>query len=115
MKRTQSVPVQAVTPGPVPGEMTELASSKVGSVLRLTGRPVLFARVTLALAADPAVERPAVKRELCHGGQRFPGGDIAFVRVLQPGARGIRRAQPGVAVVGAATGPWSSSAARRRP
>jgi ribosome-associated translation inhibitor RaiA len=62
MKGTQTVPLQAGTRGSVPAEMTELASSKVGSVLRLTDRPILFARVMLTMAADPAVERPAMAR-----------------------------------------------------
>lgn len=62
MKGTQTVLVQAETRGLVPEEMTELARSKVRSALRLTGRPVLYARVTLVMTANPAVERPAVAR-----------------------------------------------------
>jgi ribosome-associated translation inhibitor RaiA len=62
MKGTENVEVQAETQGPVPDEMKELASSEVRSALRLTDRPILFVRVTLAMAANPAVERPAVAR-----------------------------------------------------
>jgi ribosome-associated translation inhibitor RaiA len=62
MKGTENVQVQAETQGRVAEEMTELARSKVRSALRLTDRPILFARVMLAMAADPAVERPAVAR-----------------------------------------------------
>lgn len=54
------IPVQVESHGPVPETMPALAVAKVRSLLRLTGRPVLFARVTLAMASDPAVARPAV-------------------------------------------------------
>jgi hypothetical protein len=39
--------------------MPELARRRVTGVLRHVGEPVLFARVMLTMAADPAVERPA--------------------------------------------------------
>jgi ribosome-associated translation inhibitor RaiA len=54
------VPVQIQTHGQVPGGMRELATTKTSSVLRFASEPVLSARVTLAVAADPAVTRPAV-------------------------------------------------------
>ena len=37
----------------------DLAAAKVGSLLRVAAEPVLSARVTVAVAADPAVARPA--------------------------------------------------------
>jgi ribosome-associated translation inhibitor RaiA len=40
--------------------MRELAAAKTGSLLRFASEPVLSARVTLAVSADPAVPRPAV-------------------------------------------------------
>ena len=40
--------------------MRELAAAKAGSLLRFASEPVLSARVTLAVSADPAVPRPAV-------------------------------------------------------
>jgi ribosome-associated translation inhibitor RaiA len=40
--------------------MRELAAAKVGSLLRFASEPVLSARVTLGVSADPAVPRPAV-------------------------------------------------------
>jgi hypothetical protein len=52
--------VQVRTPGIVPTGMPELARSKVEALLRHVGEPVLFARVMLSSAADPAVERPAI-------------------------------------------------------
>jgi len=42
--------------------MPELAIAKVDSLLRLATEPVLHARVTLMMAADPAVKRPAVAK-----------------------------------------------------
>ncbi len=52
--------VRVETRGKVPAGMADLAVAKVGSLLRHTAEPVLFARVTLTMAADPAVEQPAV-------------------------------------------------------
>jgi len=62
MQDTQNVPVQIETRGSVTEDMTVLATAKVRSLLRLAGRPVRFARVTLTMAANPAIERPAVAR-----------------------------------------------------
>ena len=59
MQGTQPVQVQIETQGVVPDGMAELAVAKVDSVLRLATEPVLHARVTLTMAADPAVTRPA--------------------------------------------------------
>lgn len=50
------------TQGSVPEGMPELAIAKVDSLLRLATEPVLFARVTLTMAADPAVKLPAMAR-----------------------------------------------------
>src|SRR5215469_16285721 len=51
--------VQVRTAGAVPARMPELARRRMTGVLRHVGEPVLFARVMLSMAADPAVERPA--------------------------------------------------------
>lgn len=51
--------VQVRTAGAVPARMPELAKRRVTGVLRHVGEPVLFARVMLSMAADPAVARPA--------------------------------------------------------
>ena len=62
MQDTQPVQVQIETQGAVPEGMPELAIAKVDSLLRLATEPVLYARVTLTMAADPAVTLPAVAR-----------------------------------------------------
>ena len=62
MQGTQPVQVQIETQGAVPEGMPELAIAKVDSVLRLATEPVLQVRVTLTMAADPAVALPAVAR-----------------------------------------------------
>jgi hypothetical protein len=51
--------VQVRTAGAVPAGMPELARRRVAGVLRHVGEPVLFTRVMLTMAADPAVEQPA--------------------------------------------------------
>jgi ribosome-associated translation inhibitor RaiA len=45
--------------GAVPPASAELAQRKLAALLRHVGEPVLFARVMLAMAADPAVAEPA--------------------------------------------------------
>lgn len=60
MNAVQTVPVRVETHGRVPEEMRELAAAKAGSLLRFAPEPVLSARVTLTVSADPAVPRPAV-------------------------------------------------------
>jgi Sigma 54 modulation/S30EA ribosomal protein C terminus len=62
MSVTQMAPVQVQIIGIVPEGMAELAEKTVGSLLRHVGEPVLFARVMLMMAADPAVARPAIAR-----------------------------------------------------
>ena len=59
MKTEQAVPVRVQVHGRVPEGMRELAAAKTGTALRHLSRPVLSARVTLVVAADPAVPRPA--------------------------------------------------------
>jgi len=66
MKGTHPVQVQIETQGAVPEGMSELAIAKVDSLLRLATEPVLQVRVTLTMAADPAVARPAVARVNVH-------------------------------------------------
>lgn len=62
MKATESAPVRVEIHGRVPDGSRELAAAKVGSLLRLASESVLSARVMLAVAADPAVARPALAR-----------------------------------------------------
>jgi Sigma 54 modulation/S30EA ribosomal protein C terminus len=54
------IQVQAETRGAVPEGAVSFAVHRVSSLLRVASEPVLFARVKLAMTADPAVERPAV-------------------------------------------------------
>jgi ribosome-associated translation inhibitor RaiA len=60
MKAIKTAPVRVETHGRVPDGSRELAAAKVGSLLRIAAEPTLSARVMLAMAADPAVARPAV-------------------------------------------------------
>ncbi len=60
MADTQTLQVQTHAQGAVPEDAMDLAVLRVRAVLRLASEPVLFARVKLTLAADPAVERPAI-------------------------------------------------------
>ena len=59
MTATEAVPVRTMTHGAVPEEAQEFAVAKVRSVLGHVRRPVLSARVTLTMSADPAVAHPA--------------------------------------------------------
>ena len=59
MTATEAVPVRTMTHGAVPEGAQEFAVAKVRSVLGHVTRPVLSARVTLTMSADPAVARPA--------------------------------------------------------
>ncbi len=60
MKATETAAVRVETHGKVPNGSADLAAAKVSSLLAAVAEPVLSARVTLAVAADPAVERPAI-------------------------------------------------------
>ncbi len=60
MTSTHPTPVVVHTTGAVPEGLPKLANVKISSVLRRVREPVLSARVTLTMAADPAVERPAL-------------------------------------------------------
>ena len=60
MAAAQTVQVRAETRGAVPEDAVSFAVHRVSSLLRVASEPVLFARVKLTMAADPAVERPAV-------------------------------------------------------
>ena len=55
-----TVGVRTETRGAVPKGAVSFAVHRVGSLLRITPEPVLFARVTLTMSADPAVRYPAV-------------------------------------------------------
>jgi len=59
MTAIEAIPVRTMTHGIVPETARELAVAKVRSVLGHVTRPVLSARVTLTMSADPAVARPA--------------------------------------------------------
>ena len=59
MNATQVVPVRTGSRGKVPQGAEELAVTRIRSVLRHVARPVLSARVTLRMSADPAVAFPA--------------------------------------------------------
>ena len=59
MTAIEAIPVRTMTHGAVPESAQELAVAKVRSALRHVTRPVLSARVTLTMSADPAVARPA--------------------------------------------------------
>lgn len=60
MADTHAVQIQTETRGAVPEDAASLAAHRVSSLLRAASEPVLFARIKLTMAADPAVERPAV-------------------------------------------------------
>jgi ribosome-associated translation inhibitor RaiA len=60
MNIREAAPVRVETRGRVPDGTRELAAAKVGSLLRIAAEPALSARVMLAVAADPAVTRPAI-------------------------------------------------------
>ena len=59
MKATQVVPVRTASRGKVPEGTEELAVSRIRSLLGHVAKPVLSARVTLTMSADPAVTFPA--------------------------------------------------------
>ena len=60
MKNAETAAVRVETHGRVPDGSADLAVAKVGSLFRVLAEPVLSARVTLAVGADPAVGRPAI-------------------------------------------------------
>ena len=62
MKAAETATVRVQTHGRVPNGSADLAAAKVSSLLLAVAEPVLSARVKLAVAADPAVERPAIAR-----------------------------------------------------
>ena len=59
MTAIEAIPVRTMTHGIVPETARELAVAKVRSELGHVTRPVLSARVTLTMSADPAVAHPA--------------------------------------------------------
>jgi hypothetical protein len=60
MTQSPTLQVHAETRGAVPEGAVRFAVDRVYSLLRMASEPVLFARVKLSMAADPAVQRPAV-------------------------------------------------------
>src|SRR5215467_11447867 len=59
MNTNEAVPVRTGSRGKVPEGAEELAVSRIRSALRHVAKPVLSARVTLTMSADPAVAFPA--------------------------------------------------------
>lgn len=60
MPTAPALHIQAETRGTVPAGTVEFALHHVNSLLRKAPEPVLFGRVKLTMAANPAVERPAI-------------------------------------------------------
>lgn len=60
MSDTQALQVETVTRGAVPEDAMDLAVLKVRAELRAAREPVLFAKIKLAVAADPSAGQPAV-------------------------------------------------------
>jgi Sigma 54 modulation/S30EA ribosomal protein C terminus len=60
MADAPTVQVQTETRGAVPEDTVSLAVHRVSALLRAASEPVLFARVKLTMAPDPAVEHPAI-------------------------------------------------------
>ena len=60
MADAPTVQIKTNTRGAVPEDTVSLAVHQVSSLLRAASEPVLFARVKLSMAPDPAVERPAI-------------------------------------------------------
>jgi len=54
------VPLTVVTRGEVSGDAVDYARERVGHLTKLVDEPILFARVKLDMAADPARTRPAI-------------------------------------------------------
>lgn len=60
MSDTQSLQVETVTRGAVPEDAMDLAVLRVRAELRAARKPVLLAKVKLAIAADAGDSRPAI-------------------------------------------------------
>ena len=60
MSDTQALQVEMVTRGAVPEDAMDLAVVKVRAEFRAAHEPVLFAKIKLAVAADPPAGEPAV-------------------------------------------------------
>lgn len=60
MSVTQALQVETVTRGAVPEDAMDLAVLRVRAELRAAPEPVLFAKVKLAVGADPPAGQPAV-------------------------------------------------------
>jgi hypothetical protein len=68
-------PVRIQTQGNVPRDARILAAAKIRWLLRHAPEPVVWGRVTLTTAADPAAELPAIARAGC--GTGWPGPPTA--------------------------------------
>jgi ribosome-associated translation inhibitor RaiA len=73
----ETIPVRTGTHGAVPERAQELAVAKVHSVLRHVTRPVLAARVTLTMSADPAVAYPAAAKVIVDVNGRVVAAEAA--------------------------------------
>ncbi len=60
MKAARATQVRVETHGRVPAGSADLTAAKLGPLLRVAAEPVLSARATVVVSADPAVARPAV-------------------------------------------------------
>jgi hypothetical protein len=111
MADTRTVQVQAETHGAVPDGAASFAVHEVSSLLRTAPEPVLFARVKLIMAADPAVERPATVQLIqMLTGQGRQGDCWRWISGEGPGSPGLL---PLAAGVRAANGGGEEKVGRR--
>lgn len=74
---TEAAPIDVRTQGDVPAGSVAYALQRIGHVIERTDEPVLAARVTLSMAADPARARPALAKANLDLGGRFVGAHVA--------------------------------------
>jgi hypothetical protein len=84
-RAAETAAVRVETHGRVPRGSADLAAAMVGSLLRVAAEPGLSARVTVAVAADPAVARPAVAQATID-----LNGRIVRAQAAGPTTRGYR-------------------------
>jgi hypothetical protein len=71
------VPLNVVTRGEVSAEAVDYARQRVGHLAKVVEEPILFARVKLDMAADPARTRPAIARALLDVNGRMVRAHVA--------------------------------------
>ncbi len=74
---TGAAPISVRTQGDVPPGSVDYALQRIGHVIERMDEPVLAARVTLSVAADPARARPALAKANLDLGGRFVGAHVA--------------------------------------